>query len=95
MTNVRNLSLRQWKRGAERPKNRCLVPLTEFCEFTPQKHDLGDGKPPLKGEMWFSVTDQPVFAVAGFWQPTAQENGFTMLTCNANSLVEPMPPRRW
>lgn len=93
MTNVRNLSLPQWKRLAERPENRCVVPLTEFCEFTPQKHDLGDGKPPLKGEMWFSVTDQPVFAVAGFWQHTEQGNGFTMVTCNANSLVEPIHPK--
>ncbi len=63
MTNVRNLSLPQWQRLAERPENRCLVPLTEFCEFTTEKYDLGDGKPPLKGEIWFSVTDQPVFAV--------------------------------
>ncbi len=93
MTNVRNLSLPQWRRLADRPENRCVVPLTEFCEFTPQKHDLGDGKPPLKGEMWFSVTDQPVFAVAGFWQGTGEGNGFTMVTCNANSLVEPIHPK--
>ncbi|PNU05363.1 SOS response-associated peptidase family protein [Novosphingobium guangzhouense] len=93
MTNVRNLSLPQWRRLADRPESRCVVPLTEFCEFTPQKHDLGDGKPPLKGEMWFSVTDQPVFAVAGFWQGTGGGNGFTMVTCNANSLVEPIHPK--
>lgn len=93
MTNVRNLSLPQWKRLAERPENRCIVPLTEFCEFTPQKYDLGDGKPPLKGEMWFSVTGQPVFAVAGFWQHTAEGTGFTMVTCDANSLVEPIHPK--
>ncbi|WP_404478950.1 SOS response-associated peptidase family protein [Novosphingobium sp. BL-52-GroH] len=93
MTNVRNLALPQWKRLAERAENRCVVPLTEFCEFTPEKHDLGDGKPPLKGEMWFSVTDQPVFAVAGFWQQAAGGNGFTMVTCNANSLVEPIHPK--
>jgi len=68
MTNVRYLHLPQWRKLAERPENRCLIPLTEFAEFTPEKHDLGDGKPPLKGEMWFSVPDQPVFAVAGFWQ---------------------------
>ena len=66
MTNVRNLALSQWRRLAERPENRCLMPLTEFCEWTPEKRDLGDGKPPIKGEMWFSVSDQPTFAVAGF-----------------------------
>jgi putative SOS response-associated peptidase YedK len=93
MTNVRNLALPQWARLAERPENRCLVPLTEFCEFTPEQHDLGDGKKPLKGEMWFSVTNQPVFAVAGFWQRTAAGDGFAMVTCDANELVEPIHPK--
>ena len=32
MTNVRNLALSQWRRLAEDPARRCLVPLTEFCE---------------------------------------------------------------
>ena len=70
-----------------------MVPLTEFAEFTPEKHDLGDGKPPLKGEMWFSVIDQPVFAVAGFWQRTVEGDGFTMVTCDPNSLVAPIHPK--
>ena len=33
MTNVRNLGLPQWRRLAAEPHNRCLVPLTEFCEW--------------------------------------------------------------
>ncbi len=49
MTNVRNLALPQWRRLAERPEYRCLVPLTEFCEWTRDKHDVGAGKP-IKGE---------------------------------------------
>ncbi len=93
MTNVRNLKLLQWRRLAEKPENRCIIPLTEFAEFTPEKHDLGDGKPPLKGEMWFSVVDQPTFAVAGFWQRTTNGPGFTMVTCDANELVEPIHPK--
>jgi putative SOS response-associated peptidase YedK len=93
MTNVRNLSLPQWRRLAENPTNRCLVPLTEFCEWTPDKHKLDDGKPALKGEMWFAVTDQPVFAVAGFWQKTKEGRGFTMVTCDPNELVAPIHPK--
>jgi len=93
MTNVRNLTLPQWRRLAEKPENRCIIPLTEFAEFTPAKHDLGDGKPPLKGEMWFSVVDQPTFAVAGFWQRTAVGPSFTMVTCDANELVQPIHPK--
>jgi putative SOS response-associated peptidase YedK len=93
MTNVRNLSLPVWRKLAEKPENRCIIPLTEFCEFTPEKHDLEDGKPPLKGEMWFGVPDQPVFAVAGFWQRTTEGNGFTMVTCDPNALVAPIHPK--
>jgi putative SOS response-associated peptidase YedK len=90
MPNVRNLAANQWRALAAHPENRCIVPLTEFCEFTPEKHDLGDGKPPLKGEMWFQVKDQPVFPVAGFWQRTKEGNGFTMVTCDPNELVAPI-----
>jgi putative SOS response-associated peptidase YedK len=92
MTNVRQLGLPQWRRLAEKAENRCIVPLTEFCEFTPDKHDLGDGKPPLKGEMWFN-TDQRVFPVAGFWQRTMDGAGFTMVTCDPNELVAPIHPK--
>jgi putative SOS response-associated peptidase YedK len=93
MTNVRKLGLPQWKRLAEKSENRCLIPLTEFCEWTPDPIDRGDGRRPVKGEMWFQVTDQPLFAVAGFWQQTAKGAGFTMVTCDANELVEPIHPK--
>jgi Uncharacterized conserved protein len=92
MTNVRQLGLPQWRRLAEKPQNRCIVPMTEFCEFSPDKHDLGDGKPPLKGEMWFS-TDQHVFPVAGLWQHTKDGAGFRMVTCDPNELVAPIHPK--
>lgn len=92
MTNVRNLALPQWRKLAERPEQRCLVPLTEFCEWTPDKHQVGDGLP-LKGEMWFAVHDQPIFAVAGFWQEIAGTRHFAMVTCDANELVRPIHPK--
>lgn len=93
MTNVRQLGLPQWRRLAEKPFNRCLIPVTEFAEWTPDKHDLGDGKPPIKGEMWFRVVEQPSFAIAGFWQETAKGKGFTMVTCDPNDLVAPIHPK--
>ncbi len=89
MTNVRQLGLPQWRRLAERPENRCLIPLTEFFEWSREKHaDHG-----IKGEMWFSVTDQPIFAVAGFWQTIGDKAGFSMVTCDANALVAPIHPK--
>jgi putative SOS response-associated peptidase YedK len=93
MTNVRNLSLRQWQALAAKPENRCLIPLTEFCEWTPEAHDLGDGKKPVKGEMWFDVTDQANFAIAGFWQHTTKGPSFAMVTCDPNELVAPIHPK--
>lgn len=93
MTNVRNLDRPQWRRLAERPANRCLVPLSEFCEWTPEPVDLGDGKRPVRGEMWFEVIDQPLFAVAGVWQATAIGDAFAMVTCPPNDLVAPIHPK--
>ncbi len=92
MTNVRNLALPQWRRLAAAPYNRCLIPLTEFCEWTPDKHKVGEGAP-IKGEMWFDVSNQPIFAVAGFWQQTTKGPGFTMVTCDPNELVAPIHPK--
>ncbi len=93
MTNVRNLSLPQWRRLAEKPENRCLMPVTEFCEWTPEPIDLHDGKKPVRGEMWFAVPEQPMFAIAGFWQQTVKGLGCTMVTCNPNELVAPIHPK--
>ena len=93
MTNVRNLALKQWRALAEKPENRCIIPLTEFCEFTPEAHDLDDGKKPLKGEMWFAVPDLPVFPVAGYWQHTEAGDSFAMVTCDPNPLVAPIHPK--
>ena len=84
ITNVRDLA--RWRPRLERPEGRCLIPLTEFCEWTPTVHQVGEGKP-IKGEMWFDVTDQDVFAVAGVWQQLGDQRWFAMLTCDANELV--------
>jgi putative SOS response-associated peptidase YedK len=92
VTNVRNLGLPQWRALAASPAQRCLVPLTEFCEWTPDKHQVGAGAP-VKGEMWFACTDQPVLAIAGFWQETAKGPGFAMVTCDPNPLVAPIHPK--
>jgi GNAT superfamily N-acetyltransferase len=48
---------------------------------------------PIKGEMWFDVPDQPVFAVAGFWKQVGDHRGFTMVTCDPNELVAPIHPK--
>ncbi len=89
MTNVRQLHLPQWRRLASDPVNRCLVPLTAFCEWTATP----DPEQGIKGEMWFSVMDQPTFAVAGLWQAVGEHRHFAMVTCDANELVRPVHPK--
>ncbi len=87
MTNIRQLD--RWQRLAGRPENRCLIPLTEFCEWTPKKDPVHG----IKGEMWFAVTDQPIFAVAGFWQQVVDKHCFAMVTCDPNKIVAPIHPK--
>jgi putative SOS response-associated peptidase YedK len=67
--------------GAE-PFKRCRVPLTEFCEWTPDKHQVGET----------SRLEQPVFAVAGFRQETVKRPAFTMMICDLNDLIAPIHP---
>lgn len=90
-TNVRQME--KWRWLTENPVMRCLIPLTEFCEQTEKRYDLEDGKPPLKGQMWFQVTDQPKFAVAGFYQRLGEHDHFAMVTCDPNELVAPIHPK--
>ena len=89
MTNVRQLGLPQWRRLAAHSEQRCLIPLTEFAEWTPTKDPVHG----IKGEMWFTVTDQPIFAVAGFWQQVGDKHCFAMVTCDPNELVAPIHPK--
>jgi putative SOS response-associated peptidase YedK len=57
VTNIRNLSSPHW-RGWLEPSNRCLVPVTSFCEYADTK--------PRKTPMWFAPSeDRPLFAFAG------------------------------
>ena len=44
--------------------------------------------------MWFSVVDQPIFAVAGFWQSIKGDSGdFAMVTCDPNEVVAQIHPK--
>jgi putative SOS response-associated peptidase YedK len=66
MTNVRNLKLPQWRTLAADPAQRSPIPLTEFCEFTPDKHDLATASQRLRGRCGSTCRISPMFAVAGF-----------------------------
>jgi putative SOS response-associated peptidase YedK len=85
VTNVRNLSSPFWRSALNKPDRRCLVPVTEFCEWSGEKG--------AKKEHWFSVAESPIFAFAGVWRPTEQGKAYAFLTCEPNPLVAPIHPK--
>lgn len=85
VTNVRNLASPFWRSALANPDRRCLVPVTEFCEWSGEKGS--------KVEHWFSVHETPVFAFAGIWRPIEAGKANAFLTCEPNSLVEAIHPK--
>ncbi|HEV2867524.1 MAG TPA: SOS response-associated peptidase family protein [Allosphingosinicella sp.] len=82
VTNVRNLASPFWRSALARPDRRCLVPVTEFCEWSGEKG--------AKTEHWFALRDGAVFAFAGVWRPIEPGRAFAFLTCEPNPLVAPI-----
>lgn len=94
VTNVRNYTSPFWKSALANPARRCLVPVTEFQEWSVAPMP-GTGK---KKAFWFSVPSQPVFAFAGIWRPTEGVPVYSFLTCGyegdpANHVVGAIHPK--
>ena len=64
VTNARNLESPFWCSMLTAPNHRCMVPATDFQEFTAQPN--ADTR--KKTANWFSVPSRPVFAFAGIWR---------------------------
>ena len=82
VTNVRNLASPFWRSALAKPERRCLVPVSDFCEW--------EGEKGSKLARWFSLAAEPLFAFAGVWRPTEDGKAFAFLTCEPNPLVEPI-----
>lgn len=85
VTNVRNYVSPFWRSALANPQRRCLVPVTEFCEW--------EGEKGAKVARWFSVPSRPVFAFAGIWRPIEAGAAYAFLTCDPNPLVAPIHPK--
>lgn len=86
VTNVRNHSSPFWRKALSTPAQRCLVPVTEFCEW--------EGEAGSKVARWFSVPSRPVFSFAGIWRQTEGGQGvYALLTCEPNALVAEIHPK--
>lgn len=64
VNNIADLRKNMWVGLARKPEWRCLIPLTAFAE--------AEGPKGAKTRTWFSVKDQPIFAWAGLWRPSAE-----------------------
>ncbi|KPF60071.1 hypothetical protein IP88_16130 [alpha proteobacterium AAP81b] len=85
VTNVRNLASPFWRSALANPERRCLVPVSDFCEW--------QGESGAKIAHWFRVVDRSLFAFAGIWRPTAEGDVFAFLTCDPNPLVAAVHPK--
>lgn len=85
VTNVRNLSSPFWKSTIGKTEFRCLVPVTDFCEW--------EGETGAKRERWFSLPASPLFAFAGVWRPGENGRAFAFLTCEPNPMVARIHPK--
>lgn len=88
-TRIPGLGLPWWRRLAERPAQRCLIPLTA-ATLTASAWPGRDRR-----ATWFALADEPVFTVAGLWRDRGDARCFAMvenaLDHGADALFPTMP----
>jgi putative SOS response-associated peptidase YedK len=83
---VANLTSPMWDRLVVDPRYRCLIPVTHFAE--------PEGEPGFKTRTWFSITDEPIFAWAGFCcDVTEWRTVYAGMTTDSNAAVMPLNER--
>jgi putative SOS response-associated peptidase YedK len=70
-----------WIGNLRNSEFRCLVPCTAFMEWGAARDRQG-----RRRQRWFSLADQPVFAMAAVWKDS-EVPGFALLTCEANAAL--------
>jgi putative SOS response-associated peptidase YedK len=85
VTNVRNLDSPFWIGNLKHAELRCLIPVTQFQEWSGEKG--------AKQQHWFSVPSQPIFAFAGIWRDLTDMPVFAFLTTEPNEMVRPIHPK--
>ncbi|HEX4736708.1 MAG TPA: SOS response-associated peptidase family protein [Allosphingosinicella sp.] len=86
INNIADLSSFMWRFVAPRPENRCLIPLTGFCE--------AEGEKGAKRRTWFNVNGQSIFAWAGMWKDSHEWGPvYSGLMTDCNEAVRPVHDR--
>ncbi len=78
-TRIAGVSRPWWRRLAERPAQRCLIPLTACTMAAPARE---------RRATWFALADASVFTVAGLWREGGDARGFAMVEEDG---LSPMP----
>ena len=94
ITNIRNLASPMWRSALADPARRCLVPVTQFSEWSAAP----DPQTGRKRKHWFDLLPSsqeadPLFAFAGLWRPTEEGPRFAFLTCAPNQTVGRVHPK--
>lgn len=85
-TRIPGLALPWWRRLAERPAQRCLIPLTA-ATLTVSARPGRDRR-----ATWFAMADEPVFTVAGLWRDSSDARCFVMVECGADHGADALFP---
>ena len=86
VNNIADLDSFMWRFIAPKPENRCLIPVTSFCE--------AEGEKGSKTRTWFSLSDRPIFAWAGMWKRSDEWGAvYSGLMTDCNELVAPVHTR--
>lgn len=86
VNNIADLSSYMWRFIAPRPENRCLIPLTGFCE--------AEGEKGAKTRTWFNVSERPIFAWAGMWKDSLEWGAvYSGLMTDCNDAIRPVHDR--
>lgn len=86
VTHVRNLESPFWIGNLRHRELRCLVPVTRFAVMPTTAPPKGQPKRPE----WFSLPDQPIFALAGIWRDLTDMPVFAFLTTEPNAILRPI-----
>ncbi|WP_421996614.1 SOS response-associated peptidase [Reyranella sp.] len=86
VNNIADVTKFTWKRLAETPRSRCLIPLTRFAE--------PEGPKGARTRTWIAIRDQPVAAWGGLWR-TSDEWGpvYSGVMTDANDAIRPLHDR--
>ena len=93
VTNVRNTRSGWWKPWLVKPENRCLVPVTSFCE-PDNRAKLKDPKA-ASVLTWFARDkSRPLFFFAGIWRPWTGHRGTKANPAEGDHLLYSVPHHR-